>query len=136
MLTTVSGMVGGQLRQASLYLVFWPFTISPYCADISFRFWNESTKDCLVLVVADFICLFSFIIVCVPTYSCLNLQSFFPCFIFVLNDFLTFFIPLFIPWGFPLCLYYVSCCINYCCLYLFPFMTYFLLRCQIYQLVM
>jgi len=34
------------------YFVFWPFTISPYCANISFSFWKVSNKVCLVLVVS------------------------------------------------------------------------------------
>ena len=34
------------------YFVFWPFTINPYCADVSFSFWKFSSRYCLVLVIS------------------------------------------------------------------------------------
>jgi hypothetical protein len=44
-----------------------------------------------------------------------NCSHFFLASFFFLGDFLAFFIPPFVSWEFTLCLYYISCCINYWC---------------------
>ena len=62
------------------YFVFWPFTINPYCADVSFSFWNVFNRDCLVLVISRMssafaVCCFRLVVIFPLSFTSFNIVS-------------------------------------------------------------
>jgi len=66
------------------------------------------------------VCFYSHLFICFLACSCVLLEPFRSCFVFLLYLLSTLFIPPFISWGSTLFLYNFTCCVRYCFFHFFP----------------